>query len=153
MAREGNGVELIQQDLAISIFLKGLRNQKIQETLASKKYATLKKAYEEACIYEEVYKEVGMKGAITEDPVERKQLKKKPKHSKERPHRSTSGFNYKTNPSFAGTGEQKRVSTGPKQVKDKSKVKCYKCQKFGHYANECPRRGNLARGRVAIEED
>lgn len=43
-----------------------------------------------------------------------------------------------------GNGSDKRYKNGKDQgntqkfKKDKSKIKCFKCNVFGHYASECP---------------
>ena len=46
---------------------------------------------------------------------------------------------------YRAVNEVQKKQANPK-FRDKSKVKCYACKKFGHYANECrsrkPRSGN-----------
>ena len=43
---------------------------------------------------------------------------------------------YKLSPNLTQT------CPNPKKGKDMSKVRCYKCQELGHYANKCPNDGN-----------
>ena len=40
-------------------------------------------------------------------------------------------------------------------MRDKSKITCYRCEKLGHYAYECPTKKTKERGTllVEIEED
>ncbi|KAK1421955.1 hypothetical protein QVD17_24742 [Tagetes erecta] len=42
---------------------------------------------------------------------------------------------------------------GERVQRDKSHVKCYKCSEFGHYANECPKRGKKEEANLAHYED
>ena len=126
MAKEKNGVVLIEQDLAIAVFLQGLSNTMVKERLASVTFNTLLEAYESASMYESVY--------VDAHPG----LKRKPESSfVENPNKMFKRKHYKQN-----NDSRKPLSSQPKlgsqsQGRDLSQVKCYNCQKMGHYAKDC----------------
>ncbi|CAL9004304.1 unnamed protein product [Prunus brigantina] len=46
----------------------------------------------------------------------------------------------------------KRANIGKSKGKDKSKVKCFKCQKYGHYANDCKVKDTIRQLKITDEE-
>jgi hypothetical protein len=125
MSKKKNGQQLINEDLAIAVFLQGLSNFKVKERLASLEFKTVKEAYESACVYESVLGDSGLK-RVSEEPQSDRPRKKFNKGTPSKPPQ-TQRFQQgpKPTPSTGGTS------------RDLSKVQCYKCQKFGHYAKEC----------------
>ena len=65
------------------------------------------------------------------------------------------------NVALAAKGKKKKFKKGPKgetkqqdgEKKDMSKVKCFACQKFGHYAGQCPNKKKKQQTTTSTEID
>jgi len=61
-------------------------------------------------------------------------------------HAANDGINFHQNGEASGTalttnGAKKEVKTGgEKAAKDKSRIRCFECNEYGHYSSECPRK-------------
>ena len=127
---------LMKEDVAIAIFLKGLSNSKVREHLTSTEPTSLKSIYEQASKLEDTFKFSGDKRSADDGRMDKpkKQFKGK-RFNQKKPQYET---------------ENRLLDTGEVQKRDLSKVKCYKCQRMGHYAKECP---NQRVGAVTVLEE
>ena len=142
--------DLVKEDLAIAIFLQGLGNIKIREQLTSMKPTCLKDVYDQACLYEDVFKDSGMKRSMHEERSDRpvKKAFKGKYSSGDKYNGDRSSKQYTPPTTYNKPGMQ--AGNKPTAQRDLSAVQCYKCQQYGHYAKECP---NKRVGAVTVLEE
>ncbi|CAL8992099.1 unnamed protein product [Prunus brigantina] len=103
---------------------------------------------------------------LTSIPPSRKNKSSYPRHIRKRSHYSrkkhfsrhnNDDYEFYKKKKFAPKKNRFKTSKGQKnsyskKPRDKSKVKCFKCQKFGHYASECKVKDTIRQLKITDEE-